>query len=53
MLSARRKAERLRDGWDRILDKLIDEHASEKARAPAAHHEDGGDNDQECDFIQV
>ncbi|RCV33212.1 hypothetical protein SETIT_7G065000v2 [Setaria italica] len=46
-------AERLRDGWDRILDKLIDEHASEKARAPAAHHEDGGDNDQECDFVQV
>jgi len=34
--SARRKAERVRDGWDRILDELIDGHASEKAGAPAA-----------------
>ncbi|RLM66726.1 hypothetical protein C2845_PM16G05180 [Panicum miliaceum] len=52
--SARRKAERVRDGWDRLLDKLIDEHASEKAGAPAAHHGDGGGSDlQECDFIHV
>ena len=34
--SARRKAERVRDGLDRILDELIDKHASEKAGAPAA-----------------
>ncbi|CAN6234726.1 unnamed protein product [Urochloa humidicola] len=46
---ARQKAERVRDGWDRIFDKLIDEHASEKVRAPV-HLED---EDGECDFIHV
>ncbi|OEL17986.1 indole-2-monooxygenase [Dichanthelium oligosanthes] len=49
--SARRRAERIRDGWERILDKLIDEH--DNTGAPAAHHEDGGGSDQECDFIHV
>ncbi|CAL5034694.1 unnamed protein product [Urochloa decumbens] len=45
----RRKAERVRDGWDRILDKLIDEHISEKATA-SVHFED---EDGERDFIHV
>ncbi|CAL5032658.1 unnamed protein product [Urochloa decumbens] len=44
-----RKAERVRDRWDRILDKLIDEHTSEKATAPV-HFED---EDGERDFIHV
>ncbi|CAL5017494.1 unnamed protein product [Urochloa decumbens] len=43
--SVRRKAENLRVQWDRFLDKLIDEHAKEKA--------DGGGSDPECDFIHV
>ncbi|CAO1939181.1 unnamed protein product [Urochloa humidicola] len=47
---ARHKAERVRHGWDKIFDKLIDEHASEEAAAPVHH---GGDEDVECDFIRV
>ncbi|CAL5032659.1 unnamed protein product [Urochloa decumbens] len=43
--SVRRKAEKIRVQWDRFLDKLIDEHAKEKA--------DGCGSDQECDFIHV
>lgn len=35
MWPARRKAEKLRDRWDQILDKLIDEHASTAAAAGA------------------
>lgn len=49
---ARRKAERLRDTWDMLLDKLIDEHASEIAAA-ATRLEDAGGNDREYDFIHV
>ncbi|CAN6234724.1 unnamed protein product [Urochloa humidicola] len=51
--SARRNAERQRDGWDRLLDKVIDEHRSERERALAAQNEDGGGRDQESDFISV
>jgi hypothetical protein len=40
MWPGRRKAERLRDRWDEVLDKVIDQHASVAAAgAPPAHHE--------------
>ncbi|CAD6264013.1 unnamed protein product [Miscanthus lutarioriparius] len=46
MWSGRRKAERLRDRWDEVLDKVIDQHASlAAAGGPPAHHE--------SDFIHV
>lgn len=37
---ARRKAERIRDRWDELLDKLIDEHACEMAAASATQLEE-------------
>ncbi|OEL24641.1 indolin-2-one monooxygenase [Dichanthelium oligosanthes] len=42
MWPGRRKAERLRDRWDEVLDKVIDEHASIPvgASAPARHDND-------------
>ncbi|RLM74797.1 hypothetical protein C2845_PM15G05340 [Panicum miliaceum] len=41
MWPGRRKAERLRDRWDEVLDKVIDEHASMAAAgAPASHESD-------------
>ncbi|KAF8668316.1 hypothetical protein HU200_052373 [Digitaria exilis] len=51
--SARSKAERVRNRWDSMVDKLIDEHVSKNAGATAVLHEDGGSGDQECDFIHV
>ncbi|CAO2034674.1 unnamed protein product [Urochloa humidicola] len=48
--AVRRKAERVRDGWDRILDELIDDHASKKAGAPVHH---GDEEDGESDFVHV
>nr|CAB3484247.1 unnamed protein product [Digitaria exilis] len=51
--SARRKAERVRNRWDSMVDKLIDEHVRKNAGAPAVLHEDDGSGDQECDFIHV
>ncbi|KAL6851406.1 hypothetical protein ACP4OV_020339 [Aristida adscensionis] len=54
MWPARRRAERLRGRWDELLDKLIDEHLTEVAGAPAARHEDGcGDDQKEVDFMHV
>ncbi|CAO2034673.1 unnamed protein product [Urochloa humidicola] len=51
--SARKNAERQRDGWNRLLDKVIDEHAREKAISLAEQNEDGGGRDQESDLIHV
>ncbi|TVU13864.1 hypothetical protein EJB05_37295, partial [Eragrostis curvula] len=45
----RRKAEKLRDRWDELLDKLIDEHASK-----VPENGGGGDLEEtETDFIDV
>ncbi|PAN37707.1 hypothetical protein PAHAL_7G116000 [Panicum hallii] len=49
MWPARRRAERLRDRWDELLDKLIDQHMGEVA----GHEDAGGDGEQESDFISV
>jgi hypothetical protein len=48
MWPGRRKAERLRDRWDEVLDKVIDQHASEAAAGgpPAARR-------LESDFTHV
>ncbi|CAL5034701.1 unnamed protein product [Urochloa decumbens] len=41
MWPGRRKAERLRDMWDEVLDRVIDEHAKVAAAgAPASHERD-------------
>ncbi|CAO2161349.1 unnamed protein product, partial [Urochloa humidicola] len=43
MWPGRRKAERLRDMWDKVLDRVIDEHASVVATGgtpPASHERD-------------
>ncbi|KAL6652937.1 hypothetical protein ACP70R_011862 [Stipagrostis hirtigluma subsp. patula] len=53
MWPVRRKAERLRARWDELLDKLIDEHMTGVAGAPASHKDGGGDDQQETDFIHV
>jgi len=50
---ARRKAEKLRDTWDMLLDKLIDEHASEIAAAATRVEDAGGSDHEEYDFIHV
>ncbi|RLM64525.1 putative cytochrome P450 superfamily protein [Panicum miliaceum] len=39
MWPGRRKAERLRDRWDEVLDKVFDEHASMAAAGAPARHE--------------
>ncbi|TVU13869.1 hypothetical protein EJB05_37300, partial [Eragrostis curvula] len=45
-----RKAEKLRDRWDELLDKLIDEHT----RTVAENNGGGGDQEEiESDFIDV
>jgi cytochrome P450 len=49
MWPARRRAERLRDRWDELLDKLIDQHKGEVA----GHDDAGGDGEPESDFITV
>ncbi|KAF8697240.1 hypothetical protein HU200_036105 [Digitaria exilis] len=39
MWPVRRKAERLRDRWDKVLDKVIDEHLNLAATSAPARHE--------------
>lgn len=39
MWPGRRKAEKLRDRWDEVLDKVIDQHASVAAAGEPARHE--------------
>uniref|UniRef100_A0A0D9XJ07 Cytochrome P450 n=1 Tax=Leersia perrieri TaxID=77586 RepID=A0A0D9XJ07_9ORYZ len=54
VLSARRKAKSVRDGWSEVLDKVIDEHAAELA--DAKKNRDSGDDcgeNPEVDFIHV
>ncbi|GJN03198.1 hypothetical protein PR202_ga20612 [Eleusine coracana subsp. coracana] len=46
MWSVRRRAERLRDPWDEVLDKLIDEHES---GVPG----NGSNQEEDSDFIDV